>query len=200
MSKQQVIKLSRRKFILYSAAAAAATAIPLYLVRTSYPVLNGWNGKILSPQQAQIIMAACEVFIANENNEEIRLTIARNIDRYIYSLPEDLVSQLNLLFTVTEHFTFIDLHTKRFTKLSVPERKTFLDKLGNSTTDLRLVCKTLRELCMMGYYQTEIAWKEINYTGPIIGPAKRQRAEKYALLAAAQSELPKAIVNNTHDI
>lgn len=200
MSKQPVSKLSRRKFILYSAAAAAATALPLYWIRTSYTELKGWNGKILSPQQAQIIMAACEVFIAGETNEEMRLTIARNIDRYIYSLPQDLVSQLNLLFTVTEHFTFIQLHTKRFTKLSIPERKTFLDKLGNSTTDLRLVFKTLRELCMMGYYQTEIAWKEISYTGPMVGTAPRQRPEKYTALAAAPGVLPNAMVNNTHDI
>lgn len=197
MNKPATTKLSRRKFILYSAAAMVATAMPVYLARTSYPKLNGWNGKILSPQQAQIIMAACEVIIPGNPDENLRLSIALNVDRYIYSLPDDLVSQLNLIFMAVEHFTFIDFQVKRFTKLSIANRETFLDKISKSNTDLRLVYKILRELCMMGYYQTEISWKEIGYTGSIIGTAERERQEKYATLTAAKNELPKSFFNNS---
>ena len=139
MNKPITTKLSRRKFIFYVSAAAVVTAVPVYIVRTSYPKLKGWKGKFLSAQQACIIMAASEVIIPGNTDESVRRSIAENVDCYIYTLPEDLSSQLNLLFTVVEHFTFLDFHIKRFTRLSIGERESFLIKLSKSRTDLRLV-------------------------------------------------------------
>jgi len=194
MNKPTTNKLSRRKFIFYVSAAAVVTAVPVYIVRTSYPELKDWKGKFLTPQQAHIIMAACEVIIPGNTDENVRRKIAVNVDSYIYTLPDDLSSQLNLLFTVVEHFTFLDFHIKRFTRLTVEERESFLNSLKKSGTDLRLVYRTLRDLCMMGYYQMDVSWKEIGYPGPLVSKEKRERAEKYAVLVARQNEFPKSMI------
>ena len=197
MNKTLATKLSRRRFIFYVSAVAVVTAVPVYIVRTSYPKLNDWKGKILSQQQALIIIAACEVIIPEITDETIRKSVAVNIDRYIYTLPEDLSSQLNLLFTVVEHFTFLDFRVKRFTKLSITERESFLNKLNKTGADLRLVYKTLRDLCMMGYYQMDFSWKTLGYSGPVISKIRRERAEVYNLLTAQKGHLPKSIINNS---
>jgi len=194
MNKPTTNKLSRRKCIFYVSAAAVVTAVPVYIVRTSYPELKDWKGKFLTPQQAHIIMAACEVIIPGNTDENVRRKIAVNVDSYIYTLPDDLSSQLNLLFTVVEHFTFLDFHIKRFTRLTVEERESFLNSLKKSGTDLRLVYRTLRDLCMMGYYQMDVSWKEIGYPGPLVSKEKRERAEKYAVLVARQNEFPKSMI------
>lgn len=194
MNKPGTTKLSRRKFFLYVSAAAVVTAVPVYIIRTSYPRLKGWNGKFLSKKQAYVIMAACEVILPDKTDEPIRRSIAENVDRYCFTLPEDMSSQLNLLFTVVEHFTFLDLKIKRFTRLTIEERESFLIKLKKSESDLRLVYKTLRDLCMMGYYQMDVSWEGIDYTGPLVVPGKREMAEKYAVLVAKQNELPKSLI------
>jgi hypothetical protein len=140
-------------------------------------------------------MSACEVVIPKANTATKHLTIAENVDRYLYTMPKALMSQIDLVFEVVEHLTLVDFQYKRFTRLNLEQRNAYLLQLNDTGGDLRLVYRTLRDFCMLGYYQQKDAWKDLSYAGPAVGFGTSTRQPKYSSLIAAAGQLPKAIVN-----
>ncbi len=191
-------KTSRRKFLFWSLGAVGVAAGSFAGIRSSgYPDMKGWKGKILSVRQAYIIMSASTVMLPKQLTSDQRLKVAENVDRYIFTLPKEMTTQINLLFEVIENLTFIDLQYKRFSKLESSKKENYLRKLHQTGGDLRLVAKTLRDFCMLGYYQHESSWKAIGYSGPVLGDEQREMNCKYKELIAPSGVLPISSITHS---
>ena len=187
-------KTSRRKFLFWSMGTIGVAMGSFVLIRSKgYPEISRWNGKILSARQAYIIMSASSVVLPDHLSSDERWEVARNVDRYIFTLPGEITKQIDLLLEVVENLTFIDFQYKRFTKLQAKEKHQYLRQLKQTGGPLRLVYKTLRDFCMLGYYQQKASWKELNYSGPLIGLEQREINSKYSSLVALAGALPKSL-------
>ena len=187
-------KISRKKFLLWSLGSIGLAMGSFVLIRSKgYPEVPEWNGKILSARQAYIIMSASAVILPDYLSTDSRRKVAENVDRYIFTLPKGLITQIDLLLEVVENLTFIDFQHKRFTKLQAKEKDQYLRQLKQTGGSLRLVYKTLRDFCMLGYYQQKGAWKALNYNGPSIGLEPREMSLKYSSLVAPSNTLPRSL-------
>jgi hypothetical protein len=119
--------------------------------------------------------------------------VAENVDRFIFTLPQEITSQIGLLFGVVENITFMDLQYRRFTRLDPAGKIGYLERLNSIGSELRTVYNALREFCMLGYYQQESSWEKMGYAGPMVDGSVRERHIRYSSLVAPPGKLPKSI-------
>lgn len=158
---------------------------------TGYPQLPGWNGKILSPREAWIFMAACEIILPESAGAAIHRKTVENIDSYISTLPEETVGQIHLMLNVVEHLTLAGGNLKRFTRLDAGDKAAYIEFFRSKNGMLRQVFRGLRDLCLLGYYQMAESWKHIGYEGPLAGN-DRLPLEKYERMRAEPKKNPAA--------
>lgn len=186
-------KIKRRKFFAWLGAGAAIGGAGIVYSRvTGYEELPGWKGKVLSKTEAQILIAACEVVLPEGTSTETQFKVAENVDAYLNTFAEASLGDVHLLFSVVEHLTPIGLHLSRFTKLNTEGKNDYLSTLDQIGSQLRLVYKGIRDLCLLGYYQQDAAWGKLKYGGPVV-KANRKLQLTYAKLIAKAGTLPKSL-------
>lgn len=156
---------------------------------TGYPQLTDWKGKILSPREAWIFIAACEIVLPESTDAAIHRKTVENIDSYLSTLPEETVGQIHLMLNVVEHLTLANGNLKRFTRLDAVDKAAYLEFFRSKNGMLRLVFRGLRDLCLLGYYQMNESWRHIGYDGPLVGN-DRLPLEKYERMRAEPNKKP----------
>ena len=186
---------SRRKFLLgFVGIGVVATGTFSFYRCTGYSPLPGWQGKVLSIHQAHIIIAAGQAVLPPLNGLTEYMKVAENLDNYLATLPSSIHTDIKLMLSVVEHATFFDFQWQRFTRLNTRQRRDYLEHFSEMGGMLRLAYRGLRDFCMLGYYQQDISWEKIGYSGPLVSRKKRKPIAKYARLVAAPGELPQTMI------
>ncbi|MCZ2357313.1 MAG: YjbH domain-containing protein [Bacteroidia bacterium] len=186
-------KISRRKFFFIGMAALSAIPIPFILTRIyNYPKINSWDGKILSHRHASILFLAAQEFIP-EKSEIVYQNITGNIDSFLSKLPETMVSQVRDAVEAFENMTFLTPSLNSFSQMASPARQEYLERMFGLGGIFRLVAKTIRDLCLFGYYQQDSSWASIRYLGPMVAES-RSVSEQYLTLVASSGDIPKSLM------
>ncbi len=190
-------KITRRKLLKWAVGAGAFAALTGGVVRTTrYPQLPGWKGKILSPREAWIFIAACEIVLPESADTAIHRKTVENIDSYLSTLTEATVGQIHLMLNVVEHLTLANGNLKRFTRLDAVDKAAYLEFFRSKNGMLRMVFRGLRDLCLLGYYQLQDSWKHIGYDGPLVGN-DRLPLEKYERMRAEPKKNPTTATHSS---
>lgn len=186
---------TRRRLLL---AGAVLTAAGLTTQRLSGYRLPDWKGKVLSPAQALIVMAAAEALLPPVP----RLArpaplppdyhaVAVGVDTYLSGLPTASRREIGALLAVLEHGTTpLGGHWQRLTRLDVAERRAFLERLRSRGGLLAQAAVGIRDLVMLGYYQRPESWAPLGYPGPQVAALPRPRRAAYAMWVAGQGSEP----------
>ena len=187
-------KISRRRLIYTFLGTSLITGGLFALHRCMcYDELSGWQGKVLSSHQALILMKAGEIILPPVSSQELR-QVLKNIDNYLFSLPVKLIQEIELMLSVAEHSTAMKLYVQPFTQLNLKQRGDYLANLNRSEGKLYLCYRGIRDLCMLGFYQTENARQKIAYPGPLLGDSKLPCRPEYVALKAIKGQSPKTII------
>jgi hypothetical protein len=163
--------ISRRRFMLGAAALGALAAGGYRLVGYRHPA--NWSGRVLRDWEVDVVVAAAAALIpdipggtwpSGPPPEEL----ARNIDRYLLSLPPALLREIRGLLVFLEHGTWLTLHWPRFTRLSPTAAAAHLQRLHARAGVQRLVVNGMRDLCMSAWYQDPRTWPALGYEGPMV--------------------------------
>ena len=189
-------KVSRRKFFIIGMASLSAIAVGTVISRLyGVPTLASWQGSVLSKRHAYLLVIAAQEFIPGQN-EATYLQVVVNIDVFLSNLPVSLVGQIRAAIEAFENMTFLDIQFCPFSQMSSQSRQSYLQRLFACGGLLRLIGKTVRDLCLLGYYQQDVSWKQLDYLGPIIKTTQTMDA-KYASLMASPGVVPKSLKNHT---
>ncbi|MCK6545001.1 pyridoxal-phosphate dependent enzyme [Myxococcota bacterium] len=151
-----------RRVLLGSGVAAIVAASRL----GGYPPLPSWQGRVLSAREAQIVSAAAEALVTARPGPG-PVEIAANVDRYLVSMPPEVQLQIHALLALVEHGTTpLGLWWSRLTSLDVAARASFLASLAARGGLLAQAARGLRDLVMLGFYQSPSTWPELGYDGP----------------------------------
>jgi D-cysteine desulfhydrase len=191
------VKVSRRR-VLGGVGAVAAVSI---VSRTTGYAPLAWDGRVLSAWEAQVLVAAAEVFLPSAGAEE-RESLAPRVDRYLLGMPPVTIREVHGMFALIEHLAPpLDGYVHRFTRLSLPQRTAFLDALLRRGGVVALAGRSLRDLCMVGFYQQPTTWPAVGYGGPLVplsydprGPLRASHP-RYDALVAKPGTLPKGVVS-----
>ncbi len=180
---------TRRIFLLGGAGLALAGAVAVRI--TGYPDLPDWKGKVLRPWQALVLMAAAEALLPPLLGDPDFAGVAANVDAYLVGMPKGFLRQIDLLFWVIEQGTTpLGLRVSRFTELQPQAREEYLSGLAAWGGPLGEAYRGLRDLCMIGYYQQDAAWKGMGYEGPWIKDSQKPD-DPYRRLLASPGSLPQ---------
>jgi D-cysteine desulfhydrase len=191
------VGFSRRRFLIGSAVATGAVVLAKV---TGYPDLPHWPGLALSHAEAVIVLSAAEALIPpappvlQAQGLAAWRPVADAVDAYVAKLPAGMRSDIHALLVIIEHGTTLGMHLRRFTNLTVAERRAFLDGLHARGGVLAQAFAGLRDLCMLGYYQQPATWVALGYPGPWVPAEPRPRRASYAALVAPPRTQPRALI------
>jgi D-cysteine desulfhydrase len=188
-------RVPRRRVL---AAVVAAGAVGVAARVTGYAPL-AWEGRVLFAWEALVLVAAAEAFLSSLTSDE-RASLAARVDRYLLGMPPATLREVHGMFALIEHGTTpLGGRLRRFTNLPAAERVAFLDGLEARGGVLALASRSLRDLCMVGYYQQPSTWAEIGYAGPLVpltyDPRGPERAPHpaYDALVAPPGATPRGL-------
>ena len=151
----------RREIILGTGAVALAWGLGARLFR--YPQL-AWTGQAISAREAQVLMAAAEALLPPLGPSPA--VVAANVDRFLATFTDERRVQVRALLGLVEQLTPIGGRIERFSSLSPQGREAYLAGLASRGWAGALAVKSLRNLCLVGYYQEPATWNLLGYPGP----------------------------------
>ena len=186
---------TRRRLLLGGAVLGAAG---LTTHRVSGYRLRDWQGKVLSPAQALIVMAAAEALLPPVPQlprpaplPPDYYAVAMGVDTYLSGLPTASLREIDALLAVIEHGTTpLGGRWQRLTRLDVAERRAFLSGLAVRGGLLAQAACGIRDLVMLGYYQRPESWAALGYPGPQVAALPRPRRAAYAMWVAEKGREP----------
>lgn len=193
-------KITRRRVI--AAVSAAALGVGIGVRLSGYPPLAAFQGAVLSTWEAHVLESAAQALLppAPVENEPPG-TLASRIDRYLTGMPVATLREVHAMLALIEHGTTpLGGRIHRLTSLPAPDREVFLSGLARRGGLLAQAYGGLRDLCMLGYYQSPSTWAAIGYEGPRVplaydplGP-ERMQWPTYDALVAPKGALPRSAV------
>lgn len=156
---------SRRRFVAYALGSVAALGAGIAVVRaTGYRVPEGVTLTRFRPWHYVVLNAIGERMLAPRT-----VDVGAFVDS-LESLSPRNRAELTSLLVYVEHVAPVGsgfLH--RFSALPPDSRDRVLTILEKSELSaLRAGFQALKGLSMMAYYRQDEAWKEIEYSGPLV--------------------------------
>jgi D-cysteine desulfhydrase len=167
---RQPATVTRRR-VLVAAGALAVVASP---IRFGFYDTPPNPGLVLSGMELQILAAAAEAVLSDAQGDERPLppvdghAIAARVDRFLHTMPTIAMLEVHGLFALIEHATLVNGRIRRFTRLSVGERRRFLLQLATLGTVPGQAARGIRDLVYLGTYQDPAVWPAIGYGGPLV--------------------------------
>jgi D-cysteine desulfhydrase len=177
------INPGRRRLLIGAGATAVALTAGVRL--TGYP---DWQGDVLRAWEAAVLIATSEALFAGLSGPTPH-EIAVNADRYLRGLPQSTLLELHGLFALMEHGTGLSCRLSRLTHLPSSERLAHLRWLSSTGRMPALAVRSLRDLCLLGFWQDNRTWELLGYGGPWL--KEPQSAPQYERLAAAHGQVPQ---------
>lgn len=182
-----------RRWIAAGAAAAGAVALTARL--GFHDDVPGWEGHELFEWEGAVIVAAAEAILPDSPGGPIEggvplAAIAVNVDRYLVGLPRASRAEVHAMLALIEQATPLAGQLRRFTALDASARREALLDLAARGGDLALAVRGLRDLCYLGYYQDDRAWRALEYGGPWVPPARGGPSPYDALVAPEGARPP----------
>jgi hypothetical protein len=159
------MSLSRRRFVAYALGSLAALGVGVAVVRsTGYRVPDGVKLGRLRAWHYVVLNAVGERMLAPRS-----VDVGAFVDGLDSIRPSDR-AQLKSLLVYVEHVAPLGLGlVHRFSALPPADRDRVLGVLEtNQLQTLRAGFQALKGLCMMAHYRRDEAWKEIEYSGPVV--------------------------------
>ena len=195
-------RIRRRRLLL---GAGALGGLGLVGTRVGgYAALPSFEGAVLAPWEAHVVAAATEaLFEGVAAPRPSALAVASNVDRFLVGMPPASLQQVHALMLLLEQGTPLSGFGRRFTRLSVSDRRASLEALAAAGAPLTDAYRGIRDLVMVGVYSDPASWPPLDYGGPLVPPIRagwsvgRDRlprpASRYdALLADAGARPPVA--------
>lgn len=189
--------ISRRAFLWVGAGAAAAG---LFTWRLGFYPTASWDGEVLAEWEAHVVAAAAEAIIPDEPGVlppygPAPMELARNVDRFLVSMPSDTITEIHGMFGLIEHGTLLGGSAARFTRLDAHRRRVFLAALRDRGEMIGQAARGIRDLVMVGWYQHPGTWRQMGYGGPMVAvdqldPAWRVKG-RYSDLVAEPGARPR---------
>jgi D-cysteine desulfhydrase len=193
-------RLTRRRAIIAISAAALGVGVGLRV--SGYPSLAAFRGAVLSTWEAHVLEAAAEALIPPAPlGDEPAGSLASRIDRYLTGMPPGTLREVHAMLGLLEHGTTpLSGRISRLSSLPAGEREAFLTGLARRGGLLATAYGGLRDLIMLGYYQSPSTWAPLGYEGPRVplsydpaGP-DRMKWPAYDALVAPKGVLPRSAV------
>ena len=188
----------RRRVIVALGAVGAAIAIGARL--SGYPERPGWQGAVLSAEEAEIVRAAAEALLPEEAHAQTLDTIPARVDRYLVGMSPGVLREIHVMLAVLEHGTTpLGGRLRRMTSLPPAARGAYLAGLDARGGLLAQCYCGLRDLVMLAHYQQPETWPAIGYEGPRVAlsydprGAGRMQWPAYDALIAPAGALPRGI-------
>jgi D-cysteine desulfhydrase len=193
-------KITRRRAI--AAISVAALGVGIGVRISGYPPLAAFRGAVLSTWEAHVLESAAQAMIPPAPiGDEPAGSLASRIDRYLTGMPAGALREVHAMLGLIEHGTTpLGGRLARLSSLSIEEREAYLTGLARRGGLLATAYGGLRDLCMLGYYQSPSTWPAIGYEGPRIplayDPAGPERMvwPAYDALVAPKGALPRSAV------
>lgn len=193
-------KFTRRRAIVAISAAAVGVGVGVRI--TGYPELTAFRGAVLATWEAHVIEAAAQAILPPAPIGDAPAgALAARVDRYLTGMPASTLREVHAMLGLLEHGTTpLGGRISRLSILPMDEREAFLAGLAKRGGLLATAYGGLRDLCMLGYYQSPSTWKSIGYEGPRVplsyDPAGPDRMQwpAYDALVAPKGALPRSAV------
>lgn len=159
------MSVSRRRFVAYALGSVAALGAGIAVVRaTGYRLPEGVTLLRFRAWHYVVLNAIGERMLAPRS-----VDVGAFVDGF-ESLSARNRTDLKSLLVYVEHVAPIGLGlVHRFSALPPETRDRVLAVLERSElSDLRAGFQALKGLCMMAYYRQDEAWKELEYSGPVV--------------------------------
>ncbi|HLM73479.1 MAG TPA: pyridoxal-phosphate dependent enzyme [Polyangiaceae bacterium] len=191
-------RITRRRAIIAISAAALGVGIGVRI--SGYPPLAAFRGAVLSNWEAHVLESAAAALLPPAPMDAAPAgSLASRIDRYLTGMPAGTLREVHAMLGLIEHGTTpLGGGLSRLTSLSIEEREAFLSDLARRGGLLATAYAGLRDLCMLGYYQSPSTWAAMGYEGPRVplayDPAGPERMSwpAYDALVAPKGALPKS--------
>lgn len=161
--------IRRRRLLL---GAGALGSVGLLGTRVGgYDAHEGAPLSVLSAWEAQVVAACTEALF-----EGVALPtpdpqiVAQNVDRFLVGMPPASLQQVHALLALLEQGTPLSGFGRRFTRLSVADRRASLEALASAGAPLSDAYRGIRDLVMVGVYSDPSAWPALDYEGPLVPP------------------------------
>lgn len=193
-------RITRRRAIIAISAAALGVGIGVRI--SGYPALASFRGAVLSNWEANVVEAAAQALLPPAPlPDEPAGSLAARVDRYLTGMPASTLREVHAMLGLVEHATTpLGGYLSRLSSLSAAEREAFLSDLMRRGGLLATVYGGLRDLCMLGYYQSPSTWAAMGYEGPRVplsydpAGAHRMQWPAYDALVAPKGALPRSAV------
>ncbi len=188
-------RLSRRRLLLGTAAATAAVGVAVRL--GGYGRLPGWQGRVLSRWEAEVVAAAADALLPDVPGGPLHgpspAEVAANVDRYLTGMPVAMLREVHAMFALVEHGTALGGRVRRMSRLPPDARLTFLRGLAALPAPAGAAWRGVRDLCLLAFYQDPRTWEALGYGGPWV-PRAGTGDGRYLDLIAAADALPDGVV------
>ena len=157
---------SRRGLLLGLGAAAAVVGAARL---TGYP---GPAGEVLGAAELAVVRATAEALFPDATAAQLDAVPTR-VDRYVLAFPAELRAQVHGLFFAVEQSLPFSVGLDRFTTLSPADRLLALERIAALGPPGLLIARSIRDLVLLGWYQSPEAWADVGYEGPMVDAAPR---------------------------
>lgn len=158
----------RRALLLGGAAVAVTTAVRA----TGYDRYPAWDGKVLYAREAEVLRAVAEAVLPPAPLDGAILDgLPARTDTFLVAMSPAARLEVHGLFLLVEQAGF-----SRFTRRSPAARLAFLEGLDGLGGLAAVAARGIRDLALLGYYQSPETWPALGYEGPMVGPDPRPSA------------------------
>lgn len=191
-------KITRRRVIAVISVAALGVGVGVRI--SGYPPLSAFRGAVLSTWEAHVLESAAQALLPPAPIEnEPPGTLASRIDSYLTGMPAGTLRAVHAMLGLIEHGTTpLGGRLARLSSLPAEDREKYLSGLARRGGLLATAYGALRDLCLLGYYQSPPTWAAIGYEGPRVplaydpaGP-ERMQWSAYDALIAPKGALPRS--------
>lgn len=167
---------NRRLFLKLGIGSAALLAVSggvLRYLRHGYAAqLTSEDTPIaLSIKEFAVIKAVVRTLVPAGDGfpDGVSLGIPQRIDEEFYVAPPAIRSDLAAGIQLLEHATIASGYSARFTALSPPDQRAYLQALSTGKREtLRQVVLALKQVVHLFYYAHPSVWGRIGYDGPFV--------------------------------
>lgn len=154
--------LSRRQLLGRGGALAGLAWLSLTLF--GHRPLPALSAEALGAAGITTLQSALEALLPDDVPAE---SIASGVDSFLAGGDPFDAEQLRMALTVLEHAAAPGLYWRRFSRLSLEERRAALGRWERSSIALfRQIFQALRRLALYAWYADPRSWDSIGYDGP----------------------------------
>ena len=190
------VRFRRRQLLTATLTGAAGATLGFRLV--GYRAVTGpWSGSVLSAREAAIVAAASQALAGIDDTGALPggvapWEVAIRVDAYLATLPRRTRRDVHAMLTLVEQGTPLGLDVRRLTRMPVVARRRTLMRVASAGGLLAVAVRGLRDLCLLGIWQTPRTWPDIGYEGPSVPEAGRGETTPLARWVADRGALPQA--------